>query len=196
MPSIEELGLNPEQLEPGQVDYDAPESGSIPPQVPVGTHEFLFNGLEDDPYSIQVVKEKNYLQVTYRVQCLTNDKELRFQRVSTYKSEKMNNSMLAELLRALGIKVGNLEPQTVNAALLGVAGRGTFRAHVDWRAYNKVTGETFSTSPNISKGEQRVPRNGDGGYDEKVNWADGTTTYLGSEINPFRFKLPTVAVGA
>ncbi|KKM02761.1 hypothetical protein LCGC14_1781150, partial [marine sediment metagenome] len=47
MPSIEELGLNPEQLEPGQVDYDAPESGSIPPQVPVGTHEFLFNGLED-----------------------------------------------------------------------------------------------------------------------------------------------------
>jgi len=193
MPSIEELGLNPEQLEPGQVDYDAPESGSIPPQVPVGTHEFLFNGLEDDPYSIQVVKEKNYLQVAYRVQCLTNDKELRFQRVSTYKSEKMSNSLLGELFRALGIKVENLEPTTVNEALLGVAGRGTFTADVVWRGYNKGTEESFSTSPNTKRGEQRVPRNGDGKFDERVDWADGTKTYLSAEINPFRFKLPTAA---
>ncbi len=194
MPSIEELGLNPEQLEPGQVDYDAPESGSIPPQVPVGTHEFRFNGLEDDPYSIQVVNEKNYLQVAYRVQCLTNDKELRFQRVSTYKSEKMSNSLLGELFRALGIKVENLEPQTVNEALLGVAGRGTFTADVVWRGYNKGTEESFSTSPNLRRGEQRVPRNGEGKFDERVDWADGTKTYLSAEINPFRFKLPTVAV--
>ncbi len=194
MPSIEELGLNPEQLEPGQVDYDAPESGSIPPQVPVGTHEFLFNGLEEDPYSIQTVQGKNYLQVAYRVQCLTNDKELRFQRVSTYKSEKMSNSLLGELFRALGIKVENLEPTTVNEALLGVAGRGTFTADVVWRGYNKRTEESFSTSPNTKKGEQRVPRNGSGSYEEKVAWADGTTTYLSAEINPFRFKLPTVAV--
>ena len=193
MPSIEELGLTPEQLEPGQVDYDAPESGSIPPQVPVGTHEFLFNGLEDDPYSIQVVKEKNYLQVAYRVQCLTNDKELRFQRVSTYKSEKMSNSLLGELFRALGIKVENLEPTTVNEALLGVAGRGTFTADVVWRGYNKGTEESFSTSPNTKRGEQRVPRNGDGKFDERVDWADGTKTYLSAEINPFRFKLPTAA---
>jgi hypothetical protein len=191
MPSIEELGLTPEQLEPGQVDYDAPESGSIPPQVPVGTHEFLFNGLEDDPYSIQKVAGKNYLQVAYRVQCLDNDKELRFQRVSTYKSEKMSNSLLGELFRALGIKVENLEPETVNAALLAVAGRGTFTADVVWRGYNKGTEESFSTSPNTKRGEQRVPRNGEGGgYDERVNWADGTTTYLSAEINPFRFKLP------
>ena len=194
MPSIEELGLNPEQLEPGQVDYDAPESGSIPPQVPVGTHEFLFNGLEDDPYSIQTVQGKKYLQVAYRVQCLTNDKELRFQRVSTYKSEKMSNSLLGELFRALGIKVENLEPQTVNEALLGAAGRGTFTADVVWRGYNKGTEESFSTSPNTKKGEQRVPRNGEGKFDERVDWADGTKTYLSAEINPFRFKLPTVAV--
>ena len=196
MPSIEELGLNPEQLEPGQVDYDAPESGSIPPQVPVGTHEFLFNGLEDDPYSIQTVQGKKYLQVAYRVQCLTNDKELRFQRVSTYKSEKMSNSLLGELFRGLGIRVENLEPETVNAALLGVAGRGTFTADVVWRGYNKGTEESFSTSPNTKRGEQRVPRNGEGGYDEKVAWADGTTTYLSAEINPFRFKLPAVAVAS
>ncbi|KKN00555.1 hypothetical protein LCGC14_1136650 [marine sediment metagenome] len=196
MPSIEELGLNPEQLEPGQVDYDAPESGSIPPQVPVGTHEFLFNGLEDDPYSIQTVQGKNYLQVAYRVQCLDNNKELRFQRVSTYKSEKMSNSLLGELFRALGIKVENLEPSTVNEALLGVAGRGTFTADVVWRGYNKGTEESFSTSPNTKKGEQRVTRNGSGQFDERVNWADGTTTYLSAEINPFRFKLPTVAVAS
>ena len=194
MPSIEELGLNPEQLEPGQVDYDAPESGSIPPQVPVGTHEFLFNGLEDDPYSIQKVAGKNYLQVAYRAQCLTNDKELRFQRVSTYKSEKMSNSLLAELFRGLGIKVENLEPDTVNAALLAVAGRGTFTADVVWRGYNKGTEESFSTSPNTKRGEQRVPRNGEGTFDEKVAWADGTKSYLSAEINPFRFKLPTVAL--
>jgi len=194
MPSIEELGLNPEQLEPGQVDYDAPESGSIPPQVPVGTHEFLFNGLEDDPYSIQKVAGKNYLQVAYRVQCLTNDKELRFQRVSTYKSEKMSNSLLGELFRALGIKVENLEPDTVNTALLSIAGRGTFTADVVWRGYNKGTEESFSTSPNTKKGEQRVPRNGEGKFDERVDWADGTKTYLSAEINPFRFKLPAVAV--
>ena len=196
MPSIEELGLSPEQLEPGQVDYDAPESGSIPPQVPVGTHEFLFNGLEDDPYSIQTVQGKNYLQVAYRAQCITNDKELRFQRVSTYKSEKMSNSLLGELFRALGIKVENLEPSTVNEALLGVAGRGTFTADVVWRGYNKGTEESFSTSPNTKRGEQRVPRNGDGKFDERVDWADGTKTYLSAEINPFRFKLPTVAVTA
>jgi len=193
MPSIEELGLNPEQLEPGQVDYDAPESGSIPPQVPVGTHEFLFNGLEDDPYSIMVKDGRNYLTVAYRVQCLTNDKELRFQRVSTYKSEKMSNSLLGELFRALGIKVENLEPSTVNEALLGVAGRGTFTADVVWRGYNKGTEESFSTSPNTKRGEQRVPRNGEGKFDERVDWADGTKTYLSAEINPFRFKLPTAA---
>ena len=193
MPSIEDLGLTPEQLEPGQVDYDAPESGSIPPQVPVGTHEFLFNGLEDDPYSIQKVADKNYLQVAYRAQCLTNDRELRFQRVSTYKSEKMNNSMLGELIRALAIKIENLEPQTVNEALLGVAGRGTFTADVLWRGYNTGTGESYSTSPNIKKGDLRVPRNGSGGFEERVTWADGTTTYLSAEINPFRFKLPTAA---
>ena len=157
--------------------------------MPVGTHEFLFNGLEDDPYSIQKVSGKNYLQVAYRAQCLTNDKELRFQRVSTYKSEKMSNSLLGELFRALGIKVDNLEPSTVNEALLGVAGRGTFTADVVWRGYNKGTEESFSTSPNTKRGEQRVTRNGSGQFDERVNWADGTTTYLSAEINPFRFKL-------
>ena len=193
MPSIEELGLTPEQLEPGQVDYDAPESGSIPPQVPVGTHEFLFVGLEDDPYSIQTVQGKNYLQVAYRARCLDNEKELRFQRVSTYKSEKMNNSILAELIRALGIRVDNLEPQTVDEALRAIEGRKTFQAHTDWRAYNKATGESFSTTPNIKKGEQRVTKNGDGSFEQQATWADGTKSYLSAEINPFRFKLPAVA---
>jgi hypothetical protein len=64
-----------------------------------------------------------------------------------------------------------------------------------WRGYNVGTGETYSTSPNTKKGDQRVPRNGDGSFEERVTWADGTTTYLSAEINPFRFKLP-VAAGA
>ena len=183
-----------EKLESTPIDYDAPESGSVPPQVPVGTHEFLFNGFEDDPYSIQTVNGKDYFQIAYRVQCLTNDRELRFQRVSTYKSEKMANALVFELLRALGLKVPDLEKQTIVDALSPIVGRGTFTAEVLWRGYNKGTEESFSTSPNTKRGEQRVPRNGDGGYDEKVNWADGTTTYLSAEINPFRFKLPTVAV--
>lgn len=179
-----------ENLESTPIDNDAPESGSIPPQVPVGTHEFLFNGFEDDPYNIQTVNGKKYLQVAYRVQCLTNDKELRFQRVSTYKSEKMSNSLVFELLRALGLKVPDLEKQTIVDALGAVAGRGTFKAEVLWRGYNTATGESYSTSPNTKKGEMRVPRNGDGTFEERVTWGDDTITYLSAEINPFRFKLP------
>ena len=183
-----------ENLESTPIDPNAPESGSVPPQVPVGTHEFLFNGFEDDPYGIQTVSGKNYFQISYRVQCLTNDKELRFQRVSTYKSEKMANSLVFELIRALGLTVPDLEKQTIVDALSPIAGRGTFRADVLWAGYNAGTGEKYSTNPNIPKGDMKVPKNGDGNFEERVEWADGTTTYLRAEINPFRFKLPAVAV--
>jgi hypothetical protein len=182
-----------EELESTPIDNDAPESGSIPPQVPVGTHEFLFNGFEDDPYGIQVVNGKKYFQLAYRVQCLSNDKELRFQKVSTYKSEKMTNPIVAELLRALGLRVPDLEKQTIVDALSPLAGRGTFKAEVLWRGYNTGTGESYSTSPNIKKGEMRVPKNGDGSFEQRVTWADDTVTYLSAEINPFRFKLPSTA---
>ena len=89
---------------------------------------------------------------------------------------------LARISRDLAIRLSG-EP-AFRVGFLGLHGTGN----------NKGTEESFSTSPNTKKGEQRVPRNGDGQFDERVDWADGTKTYLSAEINPFRFKLPAVAV--
>ena len=192
--------IQTEDLGTQTIDLDAPEPGSVPPQVSVGSHQFQFNDLEEvEPWGTGNTNGRKYITLKYRAQCLDNDKELRFQRVSGYKSEKMANSTLAEFCRSLGINDPNLnlnDPQALADVLLPLAGRGTFGSAVVWRAWNKDTGETFSTNANIKKGEQRVPRNADGSYPEQIEWPDGTKQYLSAEINPFRFKLPTVAVTA
>ena len=192
--------IQTEDLGTQTIDLNAPEPGSVPPQVSVGQHQFQFNDLEEvDPWGTRETNGQKYITLKYRAQCLDNNKELRFQSVSGYKSEKMANSTLAEFCRSLGIRDPNLnlnDPQAVADALLPLAGRGTFGSAVVWRAWNGDTGETYSTNPNPKRGEIKVPRNGDGSYEEQVTWSDGTKSYLSAEINPFRFKLPTVAVGS
>ena len=202
MVDINELDLSPEDLG-GQVDYDAPEGGSFAPTLSVGFHEFVFKLEEINPFEGKQVQSgpnagKKYLQVSIAptpvVDGVEAERPLRFQNVNTSKSEKMRNSTLGELFRALGIRIeGALTPEVIASELQAAEGQGLrFKAFVDWRAYNKETGETFSTSPNPKRGDKAWPRSANGsGYDPQiaVEFSDGNSALGREQINPLRFKL-------
>lgn len=170
MPDINnpELSAEPmsDDLVVGEVDYNAPEPGAFPPQVPPGEYEMLFKLHPDAAFGVVKVQGKDYLQVIFNPVPLINGAEqpaLTFQRASFYRSEKMPNSMAGDLIRALNIQTsGPLTRQTVKALFEEAENTGKhFRADVGWRFYCKLDDLTISTHPRRKKQETPWPRNAD-----------------------------------
>ena len=156
MTSIDELNLAPDAL--GEIDYNAPEPGAFPPSIQPGTFDFQFK-LEEDPYSTVKIQGKDYLQVAF-IAVPAEGQPLRFQRASFYKHEKMPNSMAADLIRSLGVRIaGPLSKDTIDNAFKDAEATGKhFRGEVAWRSYCKACDKTVSTHPRKKKGDMAWPR--------------------------------------
>jgi hypothetical protein len=185
MPDLSELNLTEESTP--SVDFDAPEAGSIPPALGVGTYLFAFHMPKEtrdwfDVQEVEVVKgqpKRKFLKVNYEPQAI-GDKDgnlfaapedgselpiLKFQNASFYKTEKMLISFAGELMRAVGLRLtGAFNPETIKEAFASVDGRVNFLGEVKWEAYFKSDGTRFSTSPNKKKGDLQWPKDQEGKY--------------------------------
>lgn len=190
MPDLSELNLSAESTP--EVDWDAPEAGSVAPAITVGTYLFTFHMPKEtvnwfDAQKVNVNKGVNgapeklvsFLKINYEPQAI-GDKDgtlyaapedggelpvLKFQNASFYKTEKMLISFGGELLRALGIRItGAMTPEAIKEAIQTVDGRVNFFGEVKWEAYFKTDGTRFSTSPNKKKGDLPWPKDQEGKF--------------------------------
>ena len=165
----------------GDAEWDAPESGSMPPRVTPGIYDFLFK-LEDTPFETKEVKDAqagtttNKFVVNHKAEVevvdpVTSDKkevEIRFIQVDFKRSEKMKeahmNAKGVELLRSLGLKVDPFTRENIEDALRGADGRAHGRAVIGWQFYCKDCKETVSTFANTKRGEVPWPRDAERNY--------------------------------
>ena len=188
MPDLSELGLTEESTP--VVDFDAPEAGSTPPPIGVGTYLFQFHLPKErkDWQDVQEVNvapkgqpelKKKFLKVNYEARAI-GDKDgnlfaqpedgselplLKFQSASFYKTEKMLISFGGELMRALGLRLtGAFDPHTIMEAFSTVDGRVNFFGEIRWEAYFKSDGTRFSTAPNKKKGDLQWPKDQEGKF--------------------------------
>ena len=202
-PDIRDLGLPDEQIP--EIDYNAPEPGSFPPQIAPGVYEFLFHLPESasDRFDKQTVSGKDFAVFVHEAEALRDSKGeavpqtsdgkqpvLRYQRASTYKHEKMPNSMLGDLLRSLNLHIdGPLTLRAVADALAAQDGRATYKGEIGWRSYCKGCDQTVSTHPRKKKGDVAWPRTADGHFEPMATCPKcGAKSYGNAEV--IRYKLP------
>lgn len=148
------------------VDWDAPEAGQFPPRVAPGIYDFVFSLEDTDPFSaveIPAASGHLHLQLQYKAEVIdpknTNGSApvIRFQRASSYKHEKMQISMLDDLVRSMGHKL-SARPSPLEYTQFFQSQSGTARARgeVGWRRFCKACNVTVSTHPR--KGHVKWPR--------------------------------------
>ena|SRR2546422_6991647 len=198
--------LNLEQLleqlgdEPGvEVDWSAPEAGQFPPIAAPGSYEFVFHLREDEPFGAVEIPANSghkHLVVVFDADVLVNgeSKTLTYQRVNTYKHEKVALSSASELARSLNLRPASNPPtnrdwiETFQAA----SGRARGRGELAWRFFDKATGITYSTSPRKRKSptgakvkDTAWPRNDNGTFSDTITASDGTKHYGQAEFIRF-----------
>jgi hypothetical protein len=182
-----------------EINYDAPESGSFPPEVYPGRYRFIFALDPDNPWGKQEVDGRPYLQVSYTAQIQVPEKpepvSVRFQRASLFKSPKRENSDIGELLRCLGIKAEGTKASDIVAALKAADGRAGGEAVFGWEAYSKDTQEVISTSPQkkprkkSGKTDIAWPKGADGKYEPTVKFPESGDSAYG-RVRVVSYKLP------
>lgn len=203
MPSLEEV-LAKLQAEPviEHVDWDAPEAGQFPPRLLPGVYDFLF-ALEDDPFSAVEIPQKSghhHLQVAFKADIVdpkdpTNTVQLRFQRASSYKHEKMPIDMLSDLVRSLGHRLPpGAGPEEYTALLQGISGRAKGRGEVGWRRYCKACDMTVSTHPR--KNDVKWPRDAASGKPFPTVECPGCSDKGYGREEIVRFRLPEKAAAS
>jgi hypothetical protein len=223
MPNLDDLNLT-EEAAP-VVDWDAPEQGKSPPAVFPGLYTLRFKMPEDvegwfDAVERMTIKDnptskRKFLEITYQPEVIANsdgqpialpDGEtilLGPQRASTFMNAKMRIHAVAELLRAMGVRVeGSLLTKQANGKMVienvvrELDGKATFKAELIWRAYFKSTETTISSHPRGKKsGELLWPRDANGQCELLCkNPQTGETSYAYVEVA--RVKLPTQSEGS
>jgi hypothetical protein len=187
-----------------EVNYDAPESGSFPPEVYPGRYDFIFKLDAETPFDKMTVDGKPYLVVNATHSIITPEKpegvDVRFQRASFYKHPKMTNSDGGELLRSLGIKPDSLKPSDIVTALKQADGRARGTAVYGWEAYSKDTKEVISTNPrgkarkDTGKKDMAWPKGADGKYTPTVKFPESGDAAYG-RVRVVSYKLPSGSAG-
>ena len=182
-----------------EINYDAPESGSFPPQVYPGRHAFVFHLAQEAAFDKIVVEGKPYLNVTFEAEVTTPERpegvRVKFLRASFYKHPKMTNSDGGELLRCLGLKTDANNNRAIVAALQAADGRARGEAVFGWEAYSKDTKEVISTAPrkkarkDSGKVDMAWPKGADGKYEPVVKFPESGDSAYGRE-RIISFKLP------
>lgn len=184
--------------------FDTDEGMRFAPRITPGTVTFRF-----EPTRNEESNGKRTIEYTAHVQVkglaparilrtINGDEApLNFQRASDFKSPAMRDkkipSDMERLYSALGLVATHGKPtskeqmfDTIYAAA-GAIGKAT----IIWKAVrtvskktetSKAVYETFSTSPNVKKGEKPWPRAEDGSLLEEVTFADGSTKMGREEI--------------
>lgn len=178
-----------------EIDYNAPEPGSFPPQVEPGKYNFVFKLADKEPFSFSPIPKNggsNQLIVKLAPEVVLPGGEVKrvaFQQVNTFKSPKMSNSSVGELLRALDIRLDRPTVGNIREALTAASGQKTFRGEVAWEAYFKDTQVTVSTQPRKSKGDLPWPKDANGKLEQfAANPATGDKVYARERIT--RYLLP------
>ncbi|MGH7442689.1 MAG: hypothetical protein ACREKE_08465 [bacterium] len=177
-----------------EIDYNAPEPGQFPPSVEPGTYRLMFK-LAAKPFNYGPIPQLNgstHLKVSLAPEAILDDgtiKRIAFQNVSTFKTEKMPNSSVGDLLRSLDLVLDKMNGSSIKNALLGATGNKIFRAVIGWEAYFKDTQTTVSTAPNKKRGDTPWPRNAEGNFESTaVNPSTGEKSYGRERI--IRYLLP------
>lgn len=182
-----------------EIDYEAPESGSFPPEVYPGRHAFIFKLDAETPFDKIVVDGKPYLNVNATHSIITPEKpegvDVRFQRASFYKHPKMGNSDGGELLRCIGVKPASNKPSDIVLALKQADGRARGEAVYGWEAYSKDTQEVISTNARKKarkngKTDIPWPKGADGKYEPVVRFPESGDSAYG-RVRAVSYKLPT-----
>jgi hypothetical protein len=191
---LAELNAEPEV----EVNYDAPESGSFPPEVYPGRYDFIFKLDPENPFDKIMVDGKPHLMVNATHSIITPEKpegaDVRFQRASFYKHPKMTNSDGGELLRCLAIRPTENTAKAITEALLQADGRARGSAVYGWEAYSKDTQETISTNPRSKarkNGNKDIawPKGADGKYELTVKFPQSGDAVYG-KVRVISYKLP------
>ena len=203
--------LNLEQLlseltdETIEVDWNAPEAGQFPPIARPGTYDFVFRLREDEPFGSVAIQGAKYLTVVFDADVQVNGetKALTYQRVNTYKHEKVAMSSASELARSINVRPASNPPTNRDwiETFQSASGRARGKGELSWRFYDKAADVTYSTSPRKRKNaagvkvkDQPWPRNTDGTFADTVQAADGTKHYGQAEF--VRFFSPAVGTDA
>jgi hypothetical protein len=183
-----------------EINYEAPEGGSFPPQVYPGRHDFIFKLDPEAPFGKIDVEGHPYLNVTFTAAVVLPDRpepaEARFQRASFYKHPKRPNSDGGELLRCLGLKPASNTVRDIVTVLQQADGRARGTAVFGWEAFARDTKETISTNPRkkARKDSGKVdipwPKGADGRYELVVKFPESGDSVYGRE-RIISFKLPT-----
>lgn len=200
MADIEELlaSLTVEQ-EADEIDWDAPEAGSFPPQVYPGRHRFMFALDPQTPFDTQEYEGKRYLRVNFTAKVQLPEKsepvDVRFQRANMIKFEGRPNHDVGELLRCLGVRTEDSNPRTIITALQQADGRASGEAVFGWEAFAKDTNERITTNarsrPNKKTGKLDIPwpKGADNKYLLTVKFPESGDTVYGRE-RIVSYKLP------
>lgn len=223
MPDLNSLNLT-EDAAP-VVDWDAPEAGKTPPAVFPGLYtlrfkmgesvEDWFDAVERETIKGQPTSKRKFLELTYQPEVIADSEgrpiampetnetiTLGPQRASTFMNSKMRIHAIAELLRAMGVRIdGSLLAKQENGKMVienvvrELDGKATFKAELIWRAYFKSTDTTISSHPRGKKsGELLWPRDASGNCELLCkNPSTGETSYAYVEVA--RVKLPTSTEG-
>jgi len=165
--SLEELlaELSQESV-PIEFDWDAPEAGQFPPAVQPGIYSFVPTLREDagvGGFDITTIDGHKYLSAVLDLDVVVPGKDnvkVTYQRVNTYKHEKVAISSMGELLRSLGAHTQLPERPTdadITRVLQAASGRAMGKGEAAWRMYCKVHQLTISTAPRKRKGVKDTP---------------------------------------
>ncbi len=193
-----------------EVDYNAPEMGSFAPLLYPGTYPFIFNLPEqsDQQFTVKLVKGANHFEVNFIAAIpvhevkpeqfvaskLPEDREyinVTFQRANTYRSEKMVNSFLGELLRSIKVVVTPLTPQNIVNQLRAASGKVRGLAEFKWRVYCKNCSVEISTAPRKKQGDVPWSKGSDGKFELQAHCPSCGTGYYGQE-EISRYRLSSV----
>lgn len=159
--SLEELlsELSGEQVP--EMDWSAPEAGAFAPAIQPGTYEFIASVRTDadvSGFGKMEYEGHKYLTAVLDFEVLVTGKDpvkVTYQRVNTFKHEKVAISSMGELLRSLNLHT-QLPDRPSDADIVRVlqanSGRARGRGEAAWRFYCKAHGLTISTAPRKRKG--------------------------------------------
>lgn len=223
MPDLDDVLSQLQGEEIGEINWNAPDPGAFrPPLDPQQNVEFKFYLPGEFPSSVNnhpdafttvEIKGKKYLQVNFgalitftKADGSVGEKMVAFQRASTYKTDKMENSNVGDLIRSLGLhaeyrqafdETGDVN-KAITLILSAASGRAIGHADVGWGAFFKDAKTSYKTSQGKKvvndKGYVTLPwpRGADGKYVASVS-DPGTGEEKYGNLELVRFRLPKPA---
>jgi len=213
MPTLDEvLSQLRDEETPTDINFNAPEPGAFPPAFAPSTHSFVFRLTDkaDDQFTTVEIEGRKYLQVNFiaEVEHEGTTRKVMFQRANTYKTDKMDNSSIGNLIRSLQLReayeenlseTGDSNTALVNT-LAAADGRAVGYAAFGWTAAFKDSLVVFRTGASKKRPSKKAggyttlpsPRNSDGSFLPTVPDPQGGSEKYGNlEITNFKIAKPT-----